>query len=245
MSHQATLEFLSNLTPGSELYNLTVQQLRRTKRDSNSQKHLVDNVTSSSEHHETNNKSRSTIDHLHAELDETVTNGTVHLHLNRSGHHSYGTSSNNRNGSSSITVQKSAQHFNGTLKRINSEKYWKKYKNYIKHKQHKIAPVSGISINPLQIEFPVSHNQTPVKVSHLILNNSNIDDEMCLPLMKFSLLFCVVYILFSICLLQFIFFTESAVYTVTIVSVALPVSGIFWSLFELTAKNGIGEWFFL
>lgn len=266
--HQAALEFLSNLTPGSFLYNLTVQRLRRTKRH-------IDNRQFFHKRINTNNKQKQ-LEMLQDELNETITNRTVHLHLNRSagsGHHQ----KQHQHQKQPPTQQNHPQQINNTVgmvnvedvennittthrphlsnnetttlptssivsKKVNSEKYWKKYKNFIKQKhkqQHRMVGGGGGvgTISPSN-----SHqNPTPMKVSHLILNTSNdVNEEFCLPLAKYSLLFCCAYILFVLCVLQFLFLTESAVFTVAVVSIALPVGGIFWSIFELTTEQNVG-----
>lgn len=62
------------------------------------------------------------------------------------------------------------------------------------------------------------------------------------PIMRTSLVFCAAYMVYLVCAVQFLFDTESAVFTVAVTSLALPVAGIFWSLFELkTLDEHIGE----
>lgn len=85
-------------------------------------------------------------------------------------------------------------------------------------------------------------NRTPTKVAQLILNiEPSMNGYKCLPLAQYALLLSVVYVLFAMSTFHFLFLTESAVYTMTVMAAALPVGGIFWSLFELTTKSGVGE----
>lgn len=199
-SHQAALDYLSNLTPGSFLYNQTIQKLRRNKR-STADSHTHKKINSRKDHDSSANP-HELIEFGH----HAAPNKTVHT----TAHH---------NSNSNHTQLTAAM-----LRKINTEKYWKKLKNYTKYK-HKII------IN--------SHNQTPMKVSTLILNTNGRDD--CGQLSLFCLLAICVYITFTICLYNFLFLSESAVFTVSVMSAALPVSGIFWSMFELTTMNNMGK----
>lgn len=194
MNHQATLDYLSNLTPGSSIYNETVQKLRRSRRHINHKKYFHKRINSHT---------------FNDQINETVLNRTTHLHSNSSEPDAVAPSAAN---------QTNKQH-------TNVEKYLRKYKNHIKSK-HKSA---------------FNENQTPVKVSQLILNDSNIVMD-CKHLMVYSFLFAGVYVVFGVCLIRFLFLTESAVFTVAVVSSSLPVSGIFWSLFELTTSDFVGEY---
>lgn len=199
MNHQATLEFLSNLTPGSSIYNETVQKLRRSRRHISHKKYFHKRIT-------VNSQKSTNSPKFNEQINETVSNRTVHLHWN---------------GSETDSVASST---NQTNKVQNVEKYWKKYKNHMKSK-HKSA---------------FNENQTPLKVSQLILNDSSVVMD-CKHLMLYSFLFVGVYVIFAICLVQFLFMTESAVFTVAVVSASLPVSGIFWSLFELKTNEYVGK----
>lgn len=200
-SHQAALEYLSNLTPGSYLYNQTVQKLRRNKR------------STADTHNHTHKKINSRKDAVEPIGHHDINEQNHHLHANK-------TASNHRGGHNINQTQMSA----AMLRKINTEKYWKKLKNYTKYK-HKIV------IN--------SHNQTPMKVSTLILNTNGRDD--CGQLSLYGLLVIFVYVAFIICLYNFLFVTESAVFTVAVLSAALPVTGIFWSVFELTTMDNMGK----
>lgn len=198
MNHQATLDFLSNLTPGSSIYNETVQKLRRNRRHISHKQYFHKRIN-------INNQKPMNSLKFNDQINETVSNRTVHLHWN----------------SSETDFIAST---NQTNKIRNVEKYWRKYKNHMKNK-HKSA---------------YSENPTPLKVSRLVLNDSIIMMD-CKHLMLYSFLFVGVYVIFGICLIQFLFMTESAVFTVAVVSSSLPVSGIFWSLFQLTTKEYVGK----
>lgn len=223
LRQQRTLEFLSNLTPGSHRYNETVQMLRRDRRQVHS---YEPNTSASSNPHRRLNES----------LHESVVNGTVHLnllsHLNHPNrHHSpvavhsppahHPPSSNDTNESSAarkINTDKSSSH-----KSIHNLKY--------KHRQaHNFTSIaSGV------------HNQTPIKVSKLVLNHiSTPDDDLQLvwPVVRGALVLSCIYVTFTGSALHFLFETESAVFTVAVMSLALPLGGIFWSFFKLTTTTG-------
>ncbi|XP_021930645.1 uncharacterized protein LOC110835079 isoform X3 [Zootermopsis nevadensis] len=56
--------------------------------------------------------------------------------------------------------------------------------------------------------------------------------------------FLFAYILFVLSSVQFLIMTESAVFTVAVSTIALPLAGIWWSLFRMTASTpGLLEWF--
>lgn len=208
--HQTALEFLSNLTPNSYLYNQTVQKLRRNKRstaakDKESHIHTQKKINSPRKE-----PSGSDIAGHHSGSSAPINH---HAHANKNDTQTHHNSHTNQ-------TQLSA----AMLRKINTEKYWKKLKNYTKYK-HKIV------IN--------SHNQTPMKVSTLILNTSERID--CGQLSVYGLLTIGVYVVFIICLYNFLFLSESAVFTVAVVSAALPVTGIFWSLFALATTNHMGK----
>lgn len=207
MNHQATLDFLSNLTPGSSIYNETVQKLRRSRRHINHNNYFHKRININSQ------KSTNSLK-FNDQINETTSNRTVHLHVNGSETDSV---------ASSLSSSISTNQTNNKMQNV--EKYWKKYKNHMKSK-HKSA---------------FSENQTPLKVSQLILNDSNVAMD-CKHLMLYSVLFVGVYVIFVVCLIQFLFMTESAVFTVAVVSSSLPVSGIFWSLFELQTSENVGKY---
>lgn len=50
----------------------------------------------------------------------------------------------------------------------------------------------------------------------------------------YSIVLLFVYILFAACLVSFLVISESAVFTVCVVTAALPLVGVFWSLFEIS-----------
>lgn len=216
--HQSALEFLSNLTPNSYLYNQTIQKLRRNKR------------SASAKDKESHIHTHKKINNSRKEPTASDVAGTYHglgggpaiaVAINHHGHsNKNGTQSHNHNSHGNQTQLSAAM-----LRKINTEKYWKKLKNYTKYK-HKLI------IN--------SHNQTPMKVSTLILNTSERHD--CAQLSVYGLLAIAVYVAFMLCLYNFLFISESAVFTVAIVSAALPVTGIFWSMFALTTTNHTGKY---
>lgn len=242
VNHHETLEFLSNLTPGSVQYNQTVRKLRRNKR-------LIDNRQYF--HKQINSKTMSTdakpiLDENLNEYNGSSADAPSLISGSPGFPETVNTTIKHSHNKLNVTHQQSQHEFEHLLRqqlsnntaaspnayrKINTEKYWKKYKNYKKYKHSK-----NLVLN--------THNQTPVKMAELILNTSDDTDDMCLPLSKYALLFSGVYILFTISAFQFLFFTQSAVFTVAVMSTALPVAGIFWSMFELTTQSNIGKYTF-
>lgn len=247
---QATLEFLSNLTPGSYLYNKTVQKLRRSKRQIDDTKHLRyfhKRINNQHIQHKMENYN------LTDELGTTVSNKTVHLHINMTGpiandvhtqHHRRLATDSNATITNGATTSSLGTMADAIHRKVNTEKYRKKYKNYIKSK-HKSGTTSSVLTNSSSSSTSVDghHNQTPVKVSELILNtiDDNNMESKCTHLQLYSLLFVFVYVLFAMCLFQFLFMSESAVFTVAVISATLPIAGVFWSMFKLTTRDDVGE----
>lgn len=270
-NHQAALDFLSNLTPGSYLYNQTVQKLRRHKRDietkptnyyhkkintdrvihgsnieinknqtENINLHTVtrnnnDNFIKNKTEQSVKNQIKSNKEQHRQNGTPTTATTTIHgiikhhkqLHQQQLQHQTESIFSKTAQVSppASTGAVATTHTVNTQNRKINTEKHLRKLKNYTKYK-HKII------IN--------SHNQTPVKVSTLILNTNSRRHD-CGQLSVYALLTIFAYILFIICLYNFLFLSESAVFTVAVISAALPISGIFWSIFELTTLNNTGE----
>lgn len=238
-SHKAALEFLSNLTPNSYLYNQTVQKLRRNKRDIDN-RHLSyfhKKINTHRDSHDgygdiSNNANNHTVDNNNNKADnEQLAINKLRenetMHLNRQ-HHHHSTASQSTDdilSTVSATTSSSSSSSIPQSRKINTEKYGKKLKNYTKYK-HKII------IN--------SHNQTPMKISTLILHTNGRRND-CGQLSLYALLTICVYIAFTVALYNFLFLSESAVFTVAVMSAALPVSGIFWSVFELTTMDKMGK----
>lgn len=200
-----TLDFLSNLTPASALYNETVRRLRRQRRHAFHQNSALTPLGSSIASNQLTN------------LTDTQDSGHNRLayHLNTAPHRR-----------TNETAYSQKAHMN---------RYWKKYKSYM-HNRQKVAALVASS------HRTHTANQTPTKVAQLILNKEPLlNGDKCLPLARYALLLSVVYVLFAMSTFHFLFLTESAVFTMTVMAAALPVGGIFWSLFELTTRSGVGK----
>lgn len=187
-------------------------------------------------------------------LHEVVINGTVHLHL-ETGRRRHTEPDGNRK-SIEVTAPDSAAHTNDTrhqqqlqqqqqhtlARKINTEKYWKKYRNYVKRKRTAAAVAAAAAAEHAQRE-----NTQPRTAADD--DEANIDDAEVVsnftlnwPIMRTGLLFSLVYAVFLLYSIQFLLDTESAVFTVAVMSLALPVAGIFWSLFELKTAEHIGTY---
>lgn len=223
---QKTLDFLSNLTPGSHRYNETVQMLRRSRRQVTPYDPI--SPSSASKQHRRLNES----------LHETVVNGTVHLNLL-----SHLTHSNKHHSAVHHPAPSIETNETTTVRKINTDKSSRSkllhhdtnHNNNVKHKHRSVHNfTSGNS---------AVHNQTPIKVSHLVLNNiSSHDEDVSLwPIVRGSLVLSFIYVVFIGCAFHFLFETESAVFTVAVISLALPLGGIFWSFFKLTTIADVGK----
>lgn len=226
--HQQTLDYLSNLTPHSVLYNETVLRLRRSKRSN------IEYLNHSS--HKSINTIRSINEDVTLVSDRYDDKKTMHnddddaqhMHLNNSVHNNYATThvdKENINGSNSNNTKKEHHieivHHN----KINTEKHWRIMKNKIRQK----------------IKFIDSHNQptTPLfKSQGSVLPDIQPD---CHKLSNYAWLFILTYVVFALSLFTFLILSESTVFTVTIITAGLPLIGIFWSLFELRTSGNTGE----
>lgn len=299
--HAQTLDYLSNLTPHSILYNETVLRLRRVRRDIDQQSSLGSNVTANVNANASLNvtlndeqsingnatsisQQRLTVQpqkqlnsftqsadvelphNLVRKLDrQTTSKDKISIPLNTNekkhvdniiggggaaGGNGIGSNENRSQGkhvsddtqTSDHTVP---QHFYTNSKssygsnhgnKINAAKqHWNILKNKIRQK----------------IKFIDSHNQPPLlpslsvtaKLSSDGINNAASVTPDCQRLSNYAWLFIVVYILFSLCLFTFLVLSESTVFTMTVVTAALPLIGIFWSLFELKASGNSGKFY--
>lgn len=194
-----TLDFLSNLTPASALYNETVRRLRRHRR------------------------------HIFHQQNTSLTPASTRT-SNQLTNHDDQDSGHNR------FVHRRPNETAAIAHKAHMNRYWKKYKSYM-HNRQKVA--TALVANSLRTN---TANQTPTKIAQLILNTEPSRNRYkCLPLAQYAILLSVVYVLFAMSTFHFLFHTESAVFTMTVMSAALPVSGIFWSLFELTTKSDVGK----
>lgn len=289
-SHHETLEYLSNLTPYSILFNRTVQQLR-TKREATTEKLVQKNLklfhTKINSHshtytqelllnHAANIPMPSTPTSSPALVSGAVVNSkksTTTLSTSRGGgggvsvsearddlvgSKSNKTTTSNSYESSLHGGSDGAQHHN--TRKVNTEKHLRKGKNHYRKEKHK----NGQNINSTQHKHVRTEETTiyvsdidgsssigsrrgiirttPVKISHLILKSNRTGD--CSQVAIYSWILILTYVSFSIFLLEFLIVTESAVFTIAVVTGALPLIGIFWSLFEMTNQGTLSKFNF-
>lgn len=65
----------------------------------------------------------------------------------------------------------------------------------------------------------------------------------CHGVSSYAWLLIFIYITFALCVLHFLDVSESAVFTVAIVTASLPLVELFWSTFRLSVEKGTGESF--
>lgn len=299
-SHHETLEYLSNLTPYSILFNRTVQQLR-TKREVKSENFEQKNIkmfhTKINSHTYTQELLSKHVDDLQPpsqpsyrppssssviiEAVSTVTNSKANEKTKKSATTSssivsvpearddlVGSKSNktattlnsheNGHGSGSKysgNIQQQQQQQQHHSRKVNTEKHLRKGKNHYRKEKHKNGQNTNSTRTHVRNEestvyvsdFGSSSSSsiigsrrgiirtTPVKISHLILKSNRTGD--CSQVTIYSWILILTYISFSVFLIEFLIVTESAVFTVAVVTAALPLIGIFWSLFELTNQG--------
>lgn len=221
--NQQTLDYLSNLTPHSVLYNETVLRLRRTKRDSSSSSLSNDFLNHSQIHKSINTVRNINEDEIktHNKDDRRDIHVVAEISHNATNIYSTPTSSNKTNHHHHAT--------NGTTHhaKINTEKHWRIMKNKIRQK----------------IKFIDSHNQPITPLFKHSGTESVLPPEItpnCHRVSNYAWLFILTYIVFAISLFTFLILSESTVFTVTIITSALPLIGIFWSLFELRTTGNTG-----
>lgn len=273
-SHHETLEYLSNLTPYSILFNRTVQQLR-TKREATTEtlahKNLKMFHTKINSHAHTYTQElllnhdadvadtpppTSTVTVNSKKSTTTLLSGGVSVAEARDD--LVGTKSNKTTTSNSHESvhggSDGSQHHN--TRKVNTEKHLRKGKNHYRKEKHK----NGQNINSTHMHVRNEETTiyvsdiggsssigsrrgiirtTPVKISHLILKSNRTGD--CSQVAIYSWILILTYISFSVFLLEFLIVTESAVFTIAVVTGALPLIGIFWSLFEMTNQGTLSK----
>jgi hypothetical protein len=82
-----------------------------------------------------------------------------------------------------------------------------------------------------------------IKIAHLVMSSPKPGATECGgELKQYAWMLIFTYLVFCGALFNFLVLSESAVFTVTIITASLPLTGIFWSLFEMTTTaNHVGE----
>lgn len=110
---------------------------------------------------------------------------------------------------------------NHTAHKINTERHWHKSKTLLQKKKH----------------HDKSRNGTDAKMPHFVLETMISGD--CGQCQIYSILLIGVYIIFTVCFVNFLTVAESAVFTVTVITSTLPLVGIFWSVFKISKTSTI------
>ncbi|XP_059619869.1 uncharacterized protein LOC132263882 [Phlebotomus argentipes] len=108
---------------------------------------------------------------------------------------------------------------NHTAHKINTERHWHKGKSVPVKKRH----------------HEKGRNGTNVRSPNIVLELEISGD--CGRCQLYSLLLVGVYIMFTVCFVNFLSVAESAVFTVTVVTATLPLVGIFWSVFKISKTS--------
>lgn len=218
-------------------------------------------------------------------VHELVVNGMVHL-VSTVRRHSGGRSGPRSVPNATVAINTTttiadARQSALVARKINTDKYWKKYKQLVKqrtqlHGNGNGGAAASASVHATANKSAAVHGHGHGH-GHVSVNGNDDDDDdggggsddddgsdsddvdyhnsrrggdaktvsdftLNWPIIRTAGLFSVAYMVFLVCAVQFLLDTESAVFTVAVVSLALPVAGIFWSLFELKSTDEhIGE----
>lgn len=215
------------MTPHSVLYNETLLRLHRTKR-------ATGNFLYNGSHDSINkmryinDEGRAALQGVNQMQQRTATLSPLTPHKDH----------DKKDGSVIAAVDidgvKAAHHEHQEQQhnKINTEKHWRYVKNKIRQK----------------IKFIDSHNQPPpILASHSAATTMTMQQHAdrpadCHRLNSYAWLFIFIYVLFALSLFSFLVLSESTVFTVTIMTSALPLIGIFWSFFELKTSESTGKW---
>lgn len=212
------LELLTNFVPGSANFNETVQRLR-------SRRSLVQDsdksITSSSSRN--NNETKPLV-------HSNVTHHSLELHFNyTTKHHVNKTPGKHLNHNKFPSGSSFPSHHAQTA--AESKQSRKSDNSYTwKWFQGIAAPGNKVNqtlLNSLLGSSSSSGDQSPT-------TNKSGETGNCGRTQIYGVILLGVYLLFAACLINFLIISESAVFTVCVVTGALPLIGVFWSLFEVS-----------
>lgn len=211
LSQAAAVEILTNFVPGSAIFNETVQQLRqrrqRSRRSLGNEAKLLNSTTTTATRHSLELHFNYTTKHH--------VNKTPGKHLNH-----------NKFPSGSVA--------HGKAERQPSRKYdtahtWKWFQGSAAN-DNRVNQTLSDALNSLMR----SSTTTTTNTSNQSTTKSGSEMANCGRTQIYGIVLLVVYLLFAACLINFLIISESAVFTVCVVTGALPLIGIFWSLFEVS-----------
>lgn len=210
------LELLTNLVPGSAHFNETVQKKLRARRSLN---------TTASSSQLANATHHSLELHFNYTTKHHV-NKTPGKHLN---HNKFPSGASSASSSSSQQPQQQQQHHPRSQKppphQFDNAYTWKWFHGTALP-DNKANQTLGAGLNS------ILQDQTSTPSGGGGGNGG--ESGNCGRTQIYALVLLVVYILFAACLINFLIISESAVFTVCVVTGALPLMGIFWSLFEVS-----------
>ncbi|XP_055374954.1 uncharacterized protein LOC129607803 [Condylostylus longicornis] len=270
-----TLEHLTNLTPGSILYNQTVQKLRRDKRNTNINNNSKDNIkidttattndinikdikgynnndiksdnrnnmeeNYNKHNNNNNNKNRSNSNNIIITSDPNINNNS-----DGSSNINGGGNSNNYNDD---TIDDDGLNMNENFHGARSNNLENRHlKLFHRRLGHHFYESEHLSIHELNHSLHhgyfkskyrnITSTQTPL-ISRLIIHSDNEEDRVdCGRVASYSWLLIANYIAFIIFLFYFLDYSESAVFSIAVITSALPFIGLFWSMFRLEHLNG-------
>uniref|UniRef100_A0A1B0C9J1 Uncharacterized protein n=1 Tax=Lutzomyia longipalpis TaxID=7200 RepID=A0A1B0C9J1_LUTLO len=111
---------------------------------------------------------------------------------------------------------------NHTAHKINTERHWHKSKPIPQKKKH---------------HDRLKNNNSNNRATNIVLERKISGD--CGHCQMYALLLVGVYLIFAVCIVNFLIVAESAVFTVTVITATLPLVGIFWSIFKISKTTTI------
>lgn len=212
-SPPGNVELLTNFVPGSANFNETVQKLKRHR----SRRSVGAKLLNSTNHHHSLELHFNYTTKHHA-------NKTPGKHLNHNKFPSgYGTIGGNH-------PRRPTAEEARTGRKSENPYTWKWLQGITE--DNKVNQTLGDALNSL---LSSNHRSSGGGGSDQVPKSIRIDSTgNCGRTQIYGVILVVVYLLFAGCLINFLIISESAVFTVCVVTGALPLIGVFWSLFEVS-----------
>lgn len=230
------LEQLTNFVPGSANFNETVQKLRSRRSLSINNENQQPN-TNATRHSLELHFNYTTRHHVNKTGAAATTNPVARKHLN---HNKFPSGS-----SSAHHVPRTEKQ--ASRKSDNNSHTWKWFQGAAgaravassSNVDNKVNQTLEDALNSLLSSSSSSNSGASDQSSSQSSSSSSasgkpIETGNCGRTQIYAVVLLVVYLLFAACLINFLIISESAVFTVCVVTGALPLIGVFWSLFEVS-----------
>lgn len=84
---------------------------------------------------------------------------------------------------------------------------------------------------------PMDGGESPSQVRHVVYSITKLDSEGCGNLYIYGWSVCIAYTIFSISSIRYLTLCQSSVFTIAMMSPALPLTGVWWSIFSQNQGN--------